>query len=121
MTHDLQNARTGPGGIPVLPKSTLGWWCTALAAVPLVLFGLLMFVLPVVALLLGIDEIDIAFLDTWITPVAMAVLLLAAGVVGIVAHRRGERALIPELIIWLSLASGSVLAVFLIGAALSGE
>lgn len=105
---------------PLLPRSTLGRWCVALGAVPLILFALLMFVFPLVGMIFGLEEISIGILDTWITPTAMSLLLLASAVTGIAAHRRGERATASEVIMWLSLAAALPLTVFLIGGALSG-
>lgn len=118
MTSDLNQAPVAR--TPLLPRTALGWWCVALGGIPLVLFVLIMLVLPLVGLILGDEEITIGFLDTWVTPAVMVMMLLASAGTGFAAHRRGERATASELTMWLSLAIGTPLAVFLIGGALSG-
>jgi hypothetical protein len=114
--HRTQRSALGP----VLPQTRAGWWCLGLAAVPLLFLGLVMVVFPILGMLLGIEEIGLGPLDAPATPLALVLLLLAAGVTGVLAWRRGERGALPTLVMWLALAAGGALAIFVGGYALAG-
>jgi MFS family permease len=113
MTHDMRPVPQQAHSDPWLPSGPLGWASLVLTGLPLVLLGLIMFVAPVVGMLLGIEEFDLPALDTWVTPVAMAGSLLAGALLGFLARHRGERSMLVAVLMWIALAFGLVLGVFL--------
>ncbi|HET7760850.1 MAG TPA: hypothetical protein VFL46_00730 [Phycicoccus sp.] len=60
------------------------------------------------------------WLDSWVTPVVMAVLVDAAAVAGLVAWRGGERGVIPQVLTWVCLATGVMWTFIVVGEVLGG-
>ena len=96
-----------------------GWVSVALAGAFGALFVWVMGLAALADWVLG-DVGATGWLDSWVTPVVMTVLVDAAAVVGLVAWRRGERGVIPQVLMWVCLAMGLMWTFIVVGEVLGG-
>lgn len=103
------------------------WWATTMAGrVAIALAGafgaLFVWVMGLAALvdwmLPGLGATG--WLDSWVTPVVMTVLIDAAAVAGLVAWRRGERGVIAQVLTWVCLVMGVMWTLIVVGETVGG-
>lgn len=101
------------------PTTTAGGVTVALAAA----FGALFVWVMGLAALVDWALSDIGatgWLDSWVTPVVMTVLVDAAAVAALVAWRRGDRGVLPQVLLWACLAMGALWTFIVVGEVLGG-
>ena len=99
--------------IPLLFLLALGGAFALLFAWVMVVAALVDWVLPG----LGVT----GWLDSWVTPLVMTVLVDAAAASGVVAWRRGERGVVPQVLMWGCLAMGVMWTLIVVGTFIGGE
>jgi hypothetical protein len=109
-----------PTGTRWLATTRAGTVTTVLGGAFVLLFAWVMVLAAVVDWVLpGLGAMG--WLDSWVTPLVMTVLVDAAAVAGVVAWRRGERAVVPLVLMWGCLAMGVMWTLIVVGTLLGGE
>jgi hypothetical protein len=95
------------------PDTVTGRVSVALAAGFGALFAWVMFLDPLVGALMGQETTGIT--DSWLTPLLMVLLVDAAAVTGAVAYRAGERHIVAQVALWVSLPTGALWTLIVVG------
>lgn len=95
------------------PDTVPGRVSVALAAGFGALFAWVMVLDPLVGALIGQETTGVT--DSWLTPLVMVLLVDAAAVTGVVAHRAGERHIVAQVALWVSLPLGALWTLIVAG------
>ena len=94
---------------PTWPTSGAGRAALIAAGLVAVFIGLLLFALPMIGEVLGMELVP-GILNTWLSPLILLALTCVAAVLSLVAWRRGDRSVVGHVILILSIAGGTLLA-----------
>ena len=108
------------------PTGTVWWATTTAGKVAVALGGLFAVLFAWVMVVAAL--VDWAFpglgatgwLDSWVTPLVMVVLVDAAAVAGVVGWRRGERGVLAQVLTWVCLPTGVLWTFVVVGTFLAG-
>ena len=81
---------------------------------------LVLFALPMIGEVLGMELVP-GILNTWLSPLIVLVLTWVVAVLSLIAWRRGDRSVVGQVILILSLAGGTFLALDAVLEAIAGR
>lgn len=96
-----------------LPSTTAGRVSIGLALAFAALFAWVMFLDPLVGLFIGKETTGLT--DSWVTPLVMVILVDAAAVAGVLARRAGERTVLAQVVMWISIVTGALWTLIVVG------
>lgn len=109
-----------PTSQPTWPTSGPGRAALVVTGFAAAFVGLGLFALPVIGEVLGITLLP-GLLNTWLTPLILLALTCTVAVLSLVARRRGDRSVIGQLVLVLSVTGASLLAVDVVLEAIAGR
>jgi hypothetical protein len=90
------------------------------AALAAVFIVLVLFALPMMGEVLGMELVP-GILNTWLSPVIVLALTLVVAVLSLIAWRRGDRSVVGQVILILSLTGGTLLVLDVVLEAIAGR
>ena len=105
---------------PTWPTSGAGRAALVVAVLVASFIVLLLFALPMIGEVLGMELVP-GILNTWLLPLIVLALTLVVAALSLTAWRRGDRSVVGQLILILSLAGGTLLAIDVVLEALVGR
>jgi len=105
---------------PTWPTSGAGRAAVVVAALAVIFIVLLLFALPMIGAVLGMELVP-GILNTWLSPLIVVTLTWVVAVLSLIAWRRGDRSVVGQVILILSLAGGTFLALDAVLEAIAGR
>jgi hypothetical protein len=90
------------------------------AALAAVFIVLVLFALPMIGEVLGMELVP-GSLNTWLSPVIVLALTWVVAVLSLIAWRRGDRSVVGQVILILSLTGGTLLVLDVVLEAIAGR
>ena len=112
--------RDSPATQPTWPASGVGRAAMVGATLAAVFIVLVLFALPMIDAVLGMELVP-GILNTWLLPVIVNALTWVVAVLSLIAWRRGDRSVVGQVILILSLAGGTFLALDAVLEAIAGR
>jgi hypothetical protein len=105
---------------PTWPTSGAGRAALVVAALVASFIVLLLFALPMIGEVLGMELLP-GILNTWLSPLILLALTWVVAALSLIAWRRGDRSVVGQVILILSLAGGTLLALDVVLEAIAGR
>ena len=112
--------RDPPTAQPTWPTSGAGRAAVVVAALAAIFIVLVLFALPMIGEVLGMELVP-GILNTWLSPLIVVTLTWVVAVLSLIAWRRGDRSVVGQVILILSLAGGTFLALDAVLEAVAGR
>jgi hypothetical protein len=90
------------------------------AALANALIVVILFALPMIGEVLGMELVP-GILNTWLSPLILLAIAGGVAVLSLIAWRRGDRSVVGQMVLILSLAGGTLLAFDVVLEALAGR
>ena len=112
--------RDSPTPQATWPRSGAGRAALIVAALVGVFIVLILFALPMLGEVLEVELLP-GILNTWLSPLILIVMTGVVAVLSLVAWRRGDRSVVGQVVMILSLAGGAFLAFDVVLETLAGR
>ena len=112
--------RDPPTTQPTWPASSPGRAAMVGATLAAIFIVLVLFALPMIGEVLGMELVP-GILNTWLSPLIVLALTWVVAVLSLIAWRRGDRSVVGQVILILSLAGGTLLALDAVLEAIAGR